>query len=76
MKTPKSWLMSKRIRPSDCKLIHQIEKEEVLLDAIYKTILLTSMEYDLTIGQVCGCLDIIKSEYKNLYFVQKYKRNN
>ena len=54
------------------KLVGQDQKNEILMDAVHKTCLNVSMEYDLTFPQICGCLDIIKSEYKKLYFKKRF----
>ena len=55
------------MKPSDCKTIRNTEKEEILMDAIDKTITNTSMEYELTYQQVIGCLETIKEEYRDRY---------
>ena len=44
------------------------EKEEILMDALDKTIGNYSMEYDLGYASILGCLEILKAET-----IKKYK---
>ena len=53
------------------KKVTTSEKEEVMMDAIHKTITMACLEYDMTPVQVVGCLDIIKGEYKQQYWDTK-----
>jgi len=55
------------VKASDIKLIENDEKEEVLMDAIAKTIQITCMEYDITSQQIIGCLHTITTEHQALY---------
>ena len=47
------------------------EKQEVLLDALHKTIDNINYEYEFTCIQVVGALEIIKHE-----FVDKYEKSD
>lgn len=56
-----------RSQPGDVKTISEYQKEEVLMNALDKTISNALMEYELTFGQIIGCLEIVKTE-----FIRKY----
>ncbi len=51
---------------------HTGEKEEILMDALDKTISNYCMEYNLGYAQILGCLEILKAETLKKY-VENYE---
>ncbi len=57
---------------NEIKQLTMHEKSEILMDAIYKTIKNTQMEYDFNDANIIGCLDIVKGDFKREYFAKRY----
>lgn len=48
------------------------EKEEVIYDALHKTITNLTMEYDLSYGQIIAGLEIVKGEFIREYEKERF----
>ena len=58
----------KHLSPEQIKAISIYEKDEVIINAVHKTIVNISLEYDVSIPQINGCLDVVKCELEGQYF--------
>ena len=63
-----------KLTPEQIEALTIYEKDEILMNAIHKTILNVSLEYQISIPQICGCLDIVHSQMQGQYFQARTKK--